>query len=180
MCENVCGSTMLSFLHHEVSYCLPTTMDGDICHCIMYRKNIILCWWVCPACIPCSSINRHFWSHTYNLSEYGGFLIVAYTHHTVSLCLPTAICNGIRLFNHYWHNLLHLFPARTLHSYIISYLWSHNEIISEYEGFWIVSCTNQMVSLCLPTAICDGIRLYNHYWCKPITFLSSSDTLLIY
>jgi hypothetical protein len=29
--EYVCGSTILSFLHHDVSYCLPTTMDDGIC-----------------------------------------------------------------------------------------------------------------------------------------------------
>jgi hypothetical protein len=27
MCENVCGSTILSFICHEACNCLPTTMD---------------------------------------------------------------------------------------------------------------------------------------------------------
>jgi hypothetical protein len=107
-------------------------------------------------------INTYLWSKN---REYlwiwcGGFLIINYTHHGFSFFLPSAICDDIQLCNDYWHKpITFLLSSDTSIIYWNSYLWSHNENITEYGIFWIVSYTHHLVSFCLPTAIQNCIRL---------------------
>jgi hypothetical protein len=124
-----------------------------------------------------SSINSYVWSHYAIICEYVGCLYsFLYPPHSQFLS-----SNSNRWwYSHVPSNLLHFLPAPTLHSSSNSYVWSHNEIVSEYGGFWIVSDSHHTVSLCLPRAICYGIYVGNHYWHKSITCLSSLDTSLIY
>jgi hypothetical protein len=66
-----------------------------------------------------SSVKSYLWSHIWNITEYGGYLRVSYTHHMVHFCLLPAISDGIQLCNHYWHQ-----PITFLHSVDTSKIYS--------------------------------------------------------
>jgi hypothetical protein len=86
-----------------------------------------------------SSINSHLWSHNCKLSEYGGFLILPYTHHMVSfwfqqqdmIVSTSAITIGT--------NLLHFLTARIPHSSIIPTTWSDFFFLLQYVIIYVLS-----------------------------------------
>jgi hypothetical protein len=124
-----------------------------------------------PAWTLHASINSYLWSYNENICEYWGFILFSYIHPNVSFCLPSNIISM-------GTNLLHLFPAHTLHSSINSYLWSNNENISESRGFIMFSYLHPKVCFCLPSTMLDVICLCNWFGDKNISFLSFLPRLI--
>jgi hypothetical protein len=103
-----------------------------------------------------------------------GFLIVSYTHHMVNFCLSSEIrameqpyCDSFQL-----GHFTHLSIAFRIPQLRYFRMWRFP------NGGFLYTLHGRFYH---PTAIaCDDIWLYHPYWNKPITFLSSLDTSLIY
>jgi hypothetical protein len=100
---------MVSYTHHIISFCCPTTIRNGInlCHHFWHQSMTMF---VQPArtlghlllviYVPILEIFK-------NMDL--GFLIVSYNHHIVSCCCPTTIRNGIHLCHHYRHQSMTMF-----------------------------------------------------------------------